>query len=55
MSSAPKHAAKWSPIAWFTIFLVGTDLFVISPLLPLIGRELGYQPASSPCWSALSA
>ena len=46
MSSAPKHAAKWLPIAWFTIFLVGTDLFVISPLLPLIGRELGYQPAS---------
>lgn len=46
MSSAPKHVAKWLPIAWFTIFLVGTDLFVISPLLPLIGRELGYQPAS---------
>ena len=26
-------------IAWFTFFLVGTDLFVVSPLLPLIAAD----------------
>ena len=26
-------------IAWITLFLIGTDLFVVSPLIPLIARD----------------
>lgn len=33
--------------AWCTQFTVGTDLFVIAPLLPMIGRDLGLSPAAS--------
>jgi predicted MFS family arabinose efflux permease len=36
----------WLPVSWVTIFLVGTDLFIISPFLPLIGKELNTQPES---------
>lgn len=32
-------------VGWLTIFLVGTDLFVVSPFFPQIGRELGLAPA----------
>jgi predicted MFS family arabinose efflux permease len=32
-------------VGWLTLFLVGTDLFVVSPLLPLISREFG-RPAA---------
>ncbi|WP_051342136.1 MFS transporter [Pseudonocardia spinosispora] len=28
-------------VGWLTLFLIGTDLFVMSPLLPMIGRSLG--------------
>ncbi|MBC2727236.1 MFS transporter [Desulfosporosinus sp.] len=30
---------------WFTLFIIGTDLFVISPLLPFIAKEYGITPA----------
>jgi predicted MFS family arabinose efflux permease len=32
-------------VAWCTLFVVGTDLFVVSPLLPLIARDLDLPPA----------
>ncbi len=36
----------WIVVGWATVFLVGTDLFVVSPFLPLIGKELGRPPQS---------
>ncbi|MDO0825006.1 MFS transporter [Desulfosporosinus nitroreducens] len=30
---------------WLTLFIIGTDLFVISPLLPFIAKEYGITPA----------
>jgi predicted MFS family arabinose efflux permease len=30
---------------WFTLFIIGTDLFVISPLLPFISKEYEITPA----------
>lgn len=30
---------------WFTLFIIGTDLFVISPLLPSIAKEYAVPPA----------
>jgi predicted MFS family arabinose efflux permease len=33
------------PIGWCTLFVVGTDLFVVSPLLPLIAADLGISSA----------
>lgn len=32
-------------VAWCTLFVVGTDLFVLSPLLPLIAAQYGLPPA----------
>lgn len=32
---------------WLTLFVIGTDLFVISPLLPLIGNAFGRSADSS--------
>lgn len=32
-------------VAWCTLFIVGTDLFVVSPLLPLIAAQYGLPPA----------
>ena len=32
-------------IAWLTMFVVGTDLFVVSPLLPLIATDYQISPA----------
>lgn len=32
-------------VAWCTLFVVGTDLFVVSPLLPQIGAQLKLPPA----------
>src|SRR5690349_19826091 len=37
-------------VGWLTLFLVGTDLFVMSPLLPPITRELGV-PAADGGWA----
>jgi predicted MFS family arabinose efflux permease len=36
---------SWMLVGWVTVFLVGTDLFVVSPFLPAIGKDLGYAPA----------
>jgi len=30
---------------WFTMFVIGTDLFVVSPLLPLIAADYQIAPA----------
>ena len=35
---------------WLTLFLIGTDLFVMSPLLPSITHELGV-PAADGGWA----
>jgi predicted MFS family arabinose efflux permease len=32
-------------IGWLTMFVIGSDLFVISPLLPLIAADYGIPPA----------
>ena len=32
---------------WLTMFVVGTDLFIISPLLPSIAAEFGTSPAAT--------
>jgi MFS transporter, DHA1 family, putative efflux transporter len=34
-------------VAWCTLFVIGTDLFVVSPLLPLIASDLRLAPASA--------
>jgi predicted MFS family arabinose efflux permease len=34
-------------LGWLNLFLVGTDLFVISPLLPRIGHDLNIAPSST--------
>jgi MFS transporter, DHA1 family, purine base/nucleoside efflux pump len=34
-------------IGWLTMFVVGTDLFVVSPVLPLISRDYDVSPASA--------
>jgi hypothetical protein len=37
-------------MGWLTLFLIGTDLFIMSPLLPPITRELGV-PAADGGWA----
>ena len=32
-------------VGWLTMFVVGTDLFVVSPLLPMIATDYGVAPA----------
>ena len=39
-------SAKLS-IGWLTMFVVGSDLFVVSPLLPLIAADYGISPGSA--------
>jgi predicted MFS family arabinose efflux permease len=34
-------------IAWLTMFVIGSDLFVVSPLLPLISADYAVPPASA--------
>ena len=34
-------------VAWCTLFVVGTDLFVVSPLLPLIAGQFDLPPATA--------
>src|SRR5271165_5378534 len=31
--------------AWLTMFVIGSDLFVVSPVLPLIALKYGVSPA----------
>ena len=49
-------------VAWLTVFLVGTELFVFSPLLPVLASDYHITPALAglsvttfrwPIWSAL--
>ena len=44
--SMSKRAARLA-IAWCTLFVVGTDLFVISPLLPLISDQFRLTSTSA--------
>lgn len=34
-------------VGWFTLFLMGTDLFVVSPLLPFISQAYGVSSATT--------
>ena len=40
------HTKPWLGLAWITAFLVGTDLFIIAPLLPSIAMDMHVPPAS---------
>jgi MFS transporter, DHA1 family, putative efflux transporter len=46
-SSATTAAFAQLPVAWVTMFVVGSDLFVVSPLLPLISADYAVPPASA--------
>lgn len=44
----PLIAARQSgklAVAWLTMFVIGSDLFVVSPLLPLMAADYGIQPS----------
>jgi predicted MFS family arabinose efflux permease len=44
----PAKTPVWGlAVGWLTLFVVGTDLFVVSPLLPLIAGEFGLSAASA--------
>ncbi len=43
---ATARSPIWLLVSWVTIFLVGTDLFIVSSFLPSIARELRTSPAS---------
>jgi len=40
-------AFNYLAVAWLTMFVVGSDLFVLSPLLPLIASDYAVPPASA--------
>jgi predicted MFS family arabinose efflux permease len=46
-SSAAAGAFAQLATAWVTMFVVGSDLFVVSPLLPLISADYAVPPASA--------
>jgi MFS transporter, DHA1 family, putative efflux transporter len=46
-SRATPGAFAQLAIAWLTMFVVGSDLFVVSPLLPLISADYAVQPAAA--------
>jgi len=46
-SSATTVAFAQLAVAWVTMFVVGSDLFVVSPLLPLISADYTVPPASA--------
>src|SRR5258708_25927462 len=46
-SPAGAGALAGLAIAWVTMFVVGSDLFVVSPLLPLISADYAVQPAAA--------
>src|SRR5205807_10127743 len=46
-SSATAGAFAQLATAWLTMFVVGSDLFVVSPLLPLISADYAVPPASA--------
>jgi predicted MFS family arabinose efflux permease len=43
----PIGAFGYLVVAWLTMFVVGCDLFVVSPLLPLIAADYAVPPASA--------
>ncbi|MFE9560011.1 MFS transporter [Streptomyces sp. NPDC006487] len=47
VEEAPGLTAGPVALAWLTQFMVGTDLFVVAPLLPAIAESLGVSPAST--------
>ena len=46
-SSAAAGAFGKLAVAWLTMFVVGSDLFVVSPLLPLIAADHEIPPAAA--------
>src|SRR5438270_5983958 len=46
-SSATTGAFAQLAVAWVTMFVVGSDLFVVSPLLPLISADYAVPPAAA--------
>lgn len=52
MEDANQHLIPISPanklaVGWLTMFVIGSDLFVISPLLPLIAADYEIPPAAA--------
>ena len=45
MQGFSKRPAASLAVGWLTMFVIGTDLFVISPLLPMIATEYRISPA----------
>jgi MFS transporter, DHA1 family, putative efflux transporter len=45
MQGLSKRPAASLAVGWLTMFVIGTDLFVISPLLPMIATEYRISPA----------
>ena len=45
-SEKTSHTKSWLGLAWITAFLVGTDLFIVAPLLPSIAKDMQVLPAS---------
>lgn len=46
-SSAAAAAFDQLTVAWLTMFVIGCDLFVVSPLLPLIAADYQLPPAAA--------
>ena len=46
-SSATTGAFAQLAVAWLTMFVIGSDRFVVSPLLPLSSADYALQPASA--------
>lgn len=46
MNTEVPHTRHWLGLAWITTFLVGTDLFIVAPLLPSIARDMQELPES---------
>jgi predicted MFS family arabinose efflux permease len=46
-SPATAGAFDQLAVAWLTMFVVGSDLFVVSPLLPLIAADCAVPPAAA--------
>jgi len=47
MSMKPKVPPAKLVVAWLTMFLVGTELFVLSPLLPILAADYQISPAAA--------
>src|SRR6516165_817121 len=47
MSMKPKVPPAKLVVAWLTMFLVGTELFVLSPLLPILAADYQISPPAA--------